>query len=398
MTPQHIFLSYSRKDSDVMRHVCADLRAAGLTVWTDETLQPGTPSWQIEIENALGNASAMVVILSPDARLSEWVGREIQYAETQNKRIFPVLARGDEREAVPIALIGTQRVNVSADYNAGIRELIAALRTYIQPTDVQTQHHPSIQSVAAGMELNPFNLFDHLMLLWWLLFQPKALAAHGLRASDTPVRQTGAWLSSSFVWLPFLAPALGVVIGTVQLSTATPELALALLLAGLLGLAAWLVTGWLGWRDDPRLGLALMLIIGVFAFLLFTLAAEWGGARFTAGGGATAGAFLLTIGVSIAIAAGIAFRLATTTSGALAGILIAGIAYMTLSQTRIGVGGGLIGLVTVVVTFLVSLSIEQHFATGKRSWLSILVSLIVIANTAGMIWLYFLGGWQVLRG
>lgn len=396
--PGHIFLSYSRKDSGIMRRVCADLRAAGFEVWTDESLQPGTPSWHVSIEEALQTASSMVVILSPDAKLSEWVGREIQYAETLNKRIFPVLARGDERTSVPISLIGTQRVNLNHDYDAGIRELMAALRAYVQPEAIPTPNPSHFETVNTPAELNPFNFFDHLMLLWWLFFRPESLVAHGLRSRDRQVRQTGAFLASDIVWVPFLAPALGMVIGTVQLPTATSQVALALLATGLLGLAAWLVTGWFGWRDDPRLGLALMVIVGVCTFLLFFVGAEWGGIQFTASGGATASVFLLTVGVSLGIAVGIALRLANAASGALAGILIAAIAYLALSQTQPGVVGGLTGLVTVAVTFIVSATIEWHFTTGRRSWLSLLVSLIVIANAVAMIWLYFLGGWSVVGG
>jgi hypothetical protein len=394
----HIFVSYSRKDSGMMHRVCNDLRAAGFDIWTDDSLQPGTPSWHISIEEALQNASSMVVILSPDAKQSEWVGREIQYAETQNKRIFPVLARGDERESVPISLIGTQRVNIQDHYHTGIQELIAALRVYGSPEVIPMPTSPPHKTVAAGAELNPFNFFDHLMLMWWLFFKPEALAAHGLRASDRSVRQTGAWLASSIVWLPFLAPALGMIIGTVRLPTATSQAALALLIAGFFGLICWLVSGWFGWRDNPRLGLVLMVIVGGFAFLLLVIGAKWGGIRLTVSGAATTNAFLLTTGVSLGIAAGIAFRLANAASGALGGVLIASIAYLTLSNTQPGVGGGLTGLMMVAVTFLVSAVIEQHFATGRRSRLSILVSLIVVANTAVMAWLYLLGGWGVLGG
>ena len=39
------------------------LRAAGLSVWTDEGLQPGTQSWQDAIEEAVSPAQAMVVLL-----------------------------------------------------------------------------------------------------------------------------------------------------------------------------------------------------------------------------------------------------------------------------------------------------------------------------------------------
>ena len=60
-----VFLSYSRKDLAAMRVVRDSLREAGLSVWTDEGLEPGTPNWKNAISEAVGQARAFVVLLSP---------------------------------------------------------------------------------------------------------------------------------------------------------------------------------------------------------------------------------------------------------------------------------------------------------------------------------------------
>lgn len=91
--PPQLFLSYSRKDTAIMRRLHADLLAAGLTVWTDEGLEPGTPNWQRAIREALRRVQGMVAILSPDAERSEWVNIEVNSALSLKRRIFPVLAR-----------------------------------------------------------------------------------------------------------------------------------------------------------------------------------------------------------------------------------------------------------------------------------------------------------------
>jgi hypothetical protein len=103
-----IFLSYSRKDLEIMRNVRDSLREAGLSVWTDEGLKPGTRSWIAAIEEAIVQAQAMVVLLSPNARASDWVQRELEYADAQGKRILPLLIDGDKRTSVPISLIRVQ--------------------------------------------------------------------------------------------------------------------------------------------------------------------------------------------------------------------------------------------------------------------------------------------------
>jgi hypothetical protein len=90
-------MSYSRKDEDAMRLIAKFLRAQGIKVWVDnEKLIPGTPVWEDEVEKAIKGAAAIVVILSPDSKISEWVKRETSLADQHHKRIFPVLVRGDE--------------------------------------------------------------------------------------------------------------------------------------------------------------------------------------------------------------------------------------------------------------------------------------------------------------
>ena len=104
-----------------MRVVLDLLRAAGFSVWTDEGLDAGTQSWQDTIEDAVGQAMAMVVLLSPDANQSRWVKREISFAETRNKTIFTVLIAGNDANAVPIGLIDAQRL----DGRENLRHLVA---------------------------------------------------------------------------------------------------------------------------------------------------------------------------------------------------------------------------------------------------------------------------------
>jgi len=128
----HIFLSYSREDTATMQRVRDDLRAEGLQVWTDENLMPGSRNWQRDIENALDSAASLVVILTPHAKKSEWVSKELNYAESQDVRIFPILARGTEKNAVPFGFITAQRVDIreESNYASEIQKLVFTMRVH----------------------------------------------------------------------------------------------------------------------------------------------------------------------------------------------------------------------------------------------------------------------------
>ena len=65
-----VFLSYTRKDGGAMVQVREILRGAGLSVWTDEGLVPGTSNWKRTISEAILQTKAFVVLLSPTSKES----------------------------------------------------------------------------------------------------------------------------------------------------------------------------------------------------------------------------------------------------------------------------------------------------------------------------------------
>jgi hypothetical protein len=134
-------MSYSRRDEAVMRRVAAFLRKQGINVWVDnEKLVPGTPIWEEEIEKAIKAASAVIVILSPDSKNSEWVRREITLAEQYRAQIFPVLVRGDEESSITIRLITRQYVDLRHNEDIGLNSLNAALSFYLEELKSQERN------------------------------------------------------------------------------------------------------------------------------------------------------------------------------------------------------------------------------------------------------------------
>jgi hypothetical protein len=132
----HVFLSYSRRDSRSMRRMKADLRAANLTVWTDETLTPGTTAWMHVVENAICAAGCVVILLSPDSVKSKWVANEITFAQHHNIPIIPVLSRGDETLSLPLSLSSYQWLDMrrDRDYRRNLTSLIKAVHKQIART------------------------------------------------------------------------------------------------------------------------------------------------------------------------------------------------------------------------------------------------------------------------
>ena len=148
----YVFMSYSRKDEEIMRAIAKFLRAQGIKVWVDnEKLIPGTPIWEEAIEKGIKNASAILVVLSPDSKNSEWVRREISLADQNQKRVFPVLVRGDENSSITLRLINRQFVDIRENSAGGLKSLSDAISFYISELNIQEE--PVVEE---GKKMTPY--------------------------------------------------------------------------------------------------------------------------------------------------------------------------------------------------------------------------------------------------
>lgn len=123
---KHIFISYSRKDAKSMRTIRKVFERFELPVWTDEGIRVGTSSWRDTIQNAIENAFCVVVLLSPSAKNSKWVKTELDFADLQEVRIFPILIKGDEKTSIPFALASTHYANLRKNPKEEMKHLINA--------------------------------------------------------------------------------------------------------------------------------------------------------------------------------------------------------------------------------------------------------------------------------
>ncbi|GEM_PF-1984026 len=93
--PQHVFISYSRRDSGYAGQLREHLAQSGFQMWIDSQIEHGD-QWFNQIHEAIKTSAAFLVIMTPDAENSEWVQKEILLAKRYKKPIFPLLLNGDE--------------------------------------------------------------------------------------------------------------------------------------------------------------------------------------------------------------------------------------------------------------------------------------------------------------
>lgn len=90
----HIFISYSRQDQAYAQRLKHSFANRNLPYWLDDRIDPGDEWWD-DIDRAIAGCSCAVVLMTPTAKTSRWVQREILLAEERGKPIFPLLLAGD---------------------------------------------------------------------------------------------------------------------------------------------------------------------------------------------------------------------------------------------------------------------------------------------------------------
>jgi serine/threonine-protein kinase len=112
--PNHIFISYSRRDIEYATRLKNYFLENGLPVWIDDQIEHGD-HWFNEINEAIKSCGAFVVVMSPHAEESEWVQKELLLAKRYKKIIFPLLLDGDEFPILIDVQYGDVRGNTMPD-------------------------------------------------------------------------------------------------------------------------------------------------------------------------------------------------------------------------------------------------------------------------------------------
>ena len=124
-----VFISYARHDVEQIDRLAARLAAVGHTVFVDrDSIVAGDP-WRNRIVEAIDGADIVLVALSSTSVVSPQVRREMEIAQERKAPIVPVTiepvaALGELR----YHLSGLQRIDLATDFEAGMADLLHALR------------------------------------------------------------------------------------------------------------------------------------------------------------------------------------------------------------------------------------------------------------------------------
>ena len=129
-----IFISYSRKDKEFVTRLATDLEREGWVVYYDKKLNPGQ-NFEDELPKQAASAKYLLVVLSPNSLLSDWVKDEVKDALEREKvgltTVVPLLIKNSDLRRIT-ALVGPkQYADFTNDYDTGFKETLSALGSKI---------------------------------------------------------------------------------------------------------------------------------------------------------------------------------------------------------------------------------------------------------------------------
>jgi hypothetical protein len=88
-----VFVSYKHENisDDFIKHLRQKLEEAGFDVWIDSILLLPGEDWKKEIDNAIKASIALIVIMTPEARKSEYVTYEWAFAAGREIPVIPII-------------------------------------------------------------------------------------------------------------------------------------------------------------------------------------------------------------------------------------------------------------------------------------------------------------------
>ncbi|RMF76106.1 MAG: TIR domain-containing protein, partial [Chloroflexi bacterium] len=137
----HVFISYSRKDTDFVERLERALHKHHIVTWRDVHSIPGGANWFRRIEAGLQASYAVIYIDTPAADISKWVGKEYLYAEHLKLPIIPVK---HDKTFMPMRTIDLNPVLCDdAHFDACVQQLVSLLQELPQEAIVPGAETPA---------------------------------------------------------------------------------------------------------------------------------------------------------------------------------------------------------------------------------------------------------------
>ena len=137
--PDHVFISYAHQDADFAERLAEYLRGVGIATWMDRQQLKAGDDWTLELEKAIKDAAAVVMVVSAVSLKSEWVMHEAHAALARlgQGALIPVVVDGLAKTRLPAWLNSIQWLDFQHEWDGPFAALVSALTKFRRPQPVE---------------------------------------------------------------------------------------------------------------------------------------------------------------------------------------------------------------------------------------------------------------------
>ena len=170
-----IFISYAGADQQAASRLCAALEAHGFPCWiASRDVAPGE-SFQVAIVRAIRAARLMALVFTEAANHSDEIGKELALASQARLPVVPLRMQAiNPNEAFAYEFATRQWIDFTADWNAGLEQLLGRIALAVEPLPAPPKPAPPppgrrplwpwlVLAVAAALAAGAFFLTPSLL-------------------------------------------------------------------------------------------------------------------------------------------------------------------------------------------------------------------------------------------
>jgi hypothetical protein len=92
-----VFISYSGEDREIVEELHSSLEKVNIQTWVSLDNIPIGSTWKDEIERAIKDSDAVLIVFSSDSLKSKAIANELEISNKYNKKIIPIIYREPDR-------------------------------------------------------------------------------------------------------------------------------------------------------------------------------------------------------------------------------------------------------------------------------------------------------------
>ncbi len=140
-----VFVSYSHLDNELAEKIITGLKQSMCRVWYDEGLSVGE-SWNDKLADRINNAEAFIVILSQNSVESQFVRKEVNYAISKQKAIYPIMVNDfDVSAGLEMLLCDTQYFKLRSGNEVELEYCLEEIIAKMPPSVISKNRVPFLE-------------------------------------------------------------------------------------------------------------------------------------------------------------------------------------------------------------------------------------------------------------